>query len=89
MPPLLAAVPTDGEGLDVRSCEYAAAAYKVFGLDERRFLEDWEEVVKTQNRGTLDGSPVAQAILAFMENRSEWEGPPATCTRSWKSRPKS
>jgi hypothetical protein len=54
--------------------EYAAAVYKVFGLDERRFLKDWDEIVKTQNRGTLDGSPVAQATLGFMESRSEWEG---------------
>jgi hypothetical protein len=27
-----------------------------------------------QNQGTLDGSPVAQAILSFMESRNEWTG---------------
>jgi len=54
--------------------EYAAAAYSVLGWGVERFLEDWGEVVKVQNQGTLDGSPVAQAILSFMESRNEWTG---------------
>ncbi len=54
--------------------EYAAAAYEVLGWGANQFLEDWGEVVKVQNQGTLDGSPVAQAILSFMESRSEWTG---------------
>jgi hypothetical protein len=60
--------------------EYAAAVYKAMcwkqdGLRaEKLFLEDWGEVVKVQNQGTLDGSPVAQAILSFMESRNEWTG---------------
>ncbi len=54
--------------------EYAAAAYKVLGWGVDQFLEDWGEVVRVQNMGTLDGSPVAQAILAFMESRNEWTG---------------
>jgi hypothetical protein len=41
---------------------------------EQLFLEDWGEVVRVQNQGTLDGSPVAQAILSFMESRNEWTG---------------
>ena len=36
------------------------------------FLEDWDEVVKVQNQATLDGSPVAQAIIKFMEERDEY-----------------
>jgi hypothetical protein len=54
--------------------EYAAAVYEVMGWGVRQFLEDWGEVVKVQNMGTLDGSPVAQAILSFMESRNKWSG---------------
>jgi len=54
--------------------EYAAAAYKVLGWGVEAFLEDWGEVVRVQNMGTLDGSPVAQAILSFMDSRTEWTG---------------
>jgi hypothetical protein len=60
--------------------EYAAATYRAMcwqedGLRaEALFLEDWGEVVRVQNQGTLDGSPVAQAILSFMESRNEWTG---------------
>jgi hypothetical protein len=38
------------------------------------FLEDWEAVVKAQNQATLDGSPVAQAIIKFMEDKDEYSG---------------
>jgi hypothetical protein len=60
--------------------EYAATIYRAMcwqedGLRaEQLFLEDWGEVVKVQNQGTLDGSPVAQAILSFMESRNDWTG---------------
>jgi hypothetical protein len=54
--------------------EYAAAVYEVMGWGAERFLEDWSEVVKVQNQATLDGSPVAQAIIKFMEDRNEYAG---------------
>jgi len=60
--------------------EYAAGVYRAMcwqedGLRaEELFLADWGEVVRVQNQGTLDGSPVAQAILSFMESRTEWTG---------------
>src|SRR5919112_597016 len=54
--------------------EYAAAVYEVMGWGAEAFLTDWDEVVKVQNRSTLDGSPVAQAVLRFMEDRSEYKG---------------
>jgi hypothetical protein len=44
------------------------------GWGAERFLEDWSEVVKVQNHATLDGSPVAQAIIKFMEDRDEYSG---------------
>jgi hypothetical protein len=54
--------------------EYAAAVYEVMGWGAERFLEDWSEVVKVQNQATLDGSPVAQAIIKFMEDEDEYSG---------------
>ena len=55
--------------------EYAAGVYEALGWGAELFLEDWDGVVRVQNQGTLDGSPVAQAILGFMENRDEYTGP--------------
>lgn len=54
--------------------EYAAAVYEALGWGVGEFLEDWAAVVKVQNEGTLEGSTVAQAILSFMESRTEWTG---------------
>jgi len=54
--------------------EFAAAFYVAQGWGVAQFLEDWGEVVRVQNEGTLEGSPVAQAILSFMESRHEWMG---------------
>lgn len=52
--------------------EYAAAVYEVLGWGAEQFLTDWAEIVKVQNQATLDGSPVAQAIIKFMEDRDEY-----------------
>ena len=54
--------------------EYAASVYEVMGWGAEAFLADWDEVVKVQNRSTLDGSPVAQAVIRFMEDRDEYKG---------------
>jgi hypothetical protein len=54
--------------------EYAAAVYEVMGWGAELFLSDWDEIIKVQNRSTLDGSPVAQAIIKFMEDRESFEG---------------
>jgi hypothetical protein len=54
--------------------EYAAAVYEVMGWGAETFLEDWDEVVKVQNQATLDGSPVAQAVIKFMEDKDEYTG---------------
>ena len=54
--------------------EYAAAVYEVMGWGAEQFLEDWDEVVKVQNQATLDGSPVAQAIIKFMDDKEEYVG---------------
>jgi hypothetical protein len=54
--------------------EYAASVYEVLGWGAETFLTDWDEVVRAQNRSTLDGSPVAQAVIKFMEDRDTFEG---------------
>jgi hypothetical protein len=54
--------------------EYAASVYEVMGWGAETFLSDWDEVVKVQNRSTLDGSPVAQAVIKFMQDRDEYAG---------------
>jgi hypothetical protein len=54
--------------------EYAAAVYEVMGWGAEQFLNDWDEVVKVQNQAALDGSPVAQAIIKFMEDKQEYVG---------------
>src|SRR5215211_4151778 len=54
--------------------KYAASVYEVMGWGAETFLEDWDEVVKVQNQATLDGSPVAQAIIKFMEGKEEYTG---------------
>jgi hypothetical protein len=52
--------------------EHAASVYEVMGWGAEQFLEDWDEVVKVQNQATLDGSPVAQSIIKFMEDKVEY-----------------
>src|ERR671932_645578 len=52
--------------------EYAATVYEVMRWGAERFLEDWEEIVRVQNQATLDGSPVAQAIIKFMQDKEEY-----------------
>ena len=54
--------------------EYAAAVYEVMGWGAESFLTDWDEVVKVQNQTTLDGSPVAQAVIKLMEDKDEYTG---------------
>jgi hypothetical protein len=54
--------------------EWAAAVYEALGWGSEAFLSDWDEVVKAQNVGTLDGSPVAQAVIEFVREHGDYEG---------------
>lgn len=45
------------------------------GWGAETFLKDWDEVVRVQNQATLDSSPVAQAVIKFMEERPTYSGP--------------
>ncbi len=53
---------------------YAASVYEALGWGAAKFEEDWKRVVRVQNHGTLEGSGLAQAIVAFMEERRFWRG---------------
>ena len=54
---------------------YAAGVYEAMGWGINKFLQDWGEVVDVQEQATLEGSPVAQAILLLMDQRPEdYEG---------------
>ncbi len=60
--------------------EYAAAVYECEGWAEgdkrgaELFLDDWDKVVLMQDRGTVEGSLLAQAIVALMKTREEYKG---------------
>ena len=45
------------------------------------FLSAYDGNVVRQNEAVLAENPVSQAILAFMEERGEWDGPPAELLR--------
>lgn len=53
---------------------YANAVYVVLGWGEDQFAHDWAGVKEAQVFGTVDGSPIAQAIIAYMEGKTNWEG---------------
>ncbi len=52
------------------------------GLGAQTFLEAWNEVVKAQNQATLDGSPVAQAIIKFAGDEGSLSESHQGCTAS-------
>ncbi|MDP9439778.1 MAG: hypothetical protein M3P49_13730 [Actinomycetota bacterium] len=53
---------------------YANAIYVVLGWGEEQFTHDWAGVKDAQVQGTVDASPIAQAIIAYMEGKPNWEG---------------
>jgi hypothetical protein len=46
------------------------------------FLRAYDGNVVRQNEAVLAENPVSQAVLAFMEDRTEWNGTPAELLRS-------
>ena len=51
------------------------------GYTQDEFLSVYEENIGRVNRAALEASPVAVAIMAFMEDRKEWVGTPAELLR--------
>jgi ribonuclease D len=56
---------------------YAAALYEEQGWGVEQFVADWRTIEELQHQGTLDGSIVAQAIIAFMRDKSYEEHVPS------------
>ena len=55
---------------------WGEAVSQAMGYDPGQFLEAYAENVSRQNEVAVETSPVAEAVLAFMEGRSAWEGTP-------------
>jgi hypothetical protein len=53
---------------------FAAAIYEAAGEGAEKFLTDWDSVVKRQHQAVVEGSPVALALLTFMDQRASWSG---------------
>jgi hypothetical protein len=53
---------------------FAAAVYGAAGHGVEQFQRDWQLAVKKQHQAVIEGSPVAQALLTFMEQREHWSG---------------
>lgn len=53
---------------------YAQAVYEAMGWGTQKFSDDWDGVKEKQVHGTVDGSPIAQAIISYMTGRQNWEG---------------
>jgi len=53
---------------------WAAAVYEAAGWGVDQFERDWAIVVERQQVAAVEGSPVAQALLRWFEDRSSWSG---------------
>jgi len=62
---------------------WGAAAATALGWSPGEFLDAYRRNTGRQNEAAVEGSPVAQAILTLMEDRSdEWSGTPAELLKS-------
>ncbi len=55
------------------SCEIIS---RCLGHQENAFINAYRENIDNQNDEVIEASPVAQSIIAFMENKSQWIGTP-------------
>ena len=55
---------------------WGAAAAEALGRNKEDFLEAYMRNVGRQNDAAIEANPVAQAVLAFMEERENWVGNP-------------
>ena len=47
------------------------------GYSQDAFLQAYKANISTQNAEVLDNHPIAEALMAFMGDKDEWEGQPA------------
>lgn len=53
---------------------WAMAVYEAMGWGAAQFERDWASVVERQQSAAVEGSPVAQALLRWMDTRESWRG---------------
>lgn len=56
---------------------YGCAVARALGMKEDDFMEAYLTNIGLQNQEALGASPVAQTIIAFMQDREYWEGSPS------------
>ena len=56
---------------------WGAAAAVALGRRPKEFLDAYGQNIGRQNEAAIDSSPVAQAILALMQDQTEWQGTPS------------
>jgi len=56
---------------------WGLSAARVLGYETRDFISALQENLERQHEEAIDASPVAQTILSFMEDKSDWCGSPS------------
>lgn len=67
-----------------RMADFARWGYAIAEAMGRKgddFIKAYQDNIKLQNDEAIENSPVAQAILTFMEDKDEWEGTAAELLR--------
>ncbi|MFX1487299.1 MAG: hypothetical protein ACFFBS_09445, partial [Promethearchaeota archaeon] len=56
---------------------WGAAVAEALGHSETDFLHAYNENINRQNEAAIASSPVAQAVIKFMEGKTSWQGTPS------------
>ncbi len=56
---------------------WGCAIAEALGYGKDAFLEAYNSNIQAQNREAIEGSPVGELILKFMEDKQEWKGRPS------------
>ena len=60
---------------------WGCAIAESLGYPQQEFLAAFDQNVKVRNDEVLANNSVATVVLAFMEDREEWDGSPAELLR--------
>jgi len=52
---------------------WSCAIAEALGYGKEEFLETYNNNIKAQNREAIEGSPVGDLVLKFMEDKKEWK----------------
>ncbi len=53
---------------------WGCAITEAMGIDRQKFLDAYGSNIGDQHREIIGGNTLAQAVIAFMDDKSEWEG---------------